>query len=172
MSSTYGPNAILQNSTLAAEIGNVCANWSLIKSDLVFLYGLVMGDYLPKREGFSPPTHPVARQVFDALNAFAPKLELLSKLLAWRIPPDLYAQFKASTVPKLRKRYSERSTIAHGLWGICSDHPDSLILMPTYGTPMIYKRRDFEDISTRILEEHVALGSLGHTLYEQRSQRT
>lgn len=31
-------------------------------------------------------------------------------------------------VPLLRKRINARSIIAHGVWGICDDYPDALIL--------------------------------------------
>ncbi|MGH2354390.1 MAG: hypothetical protein ACRDJN_22515 [Chloroflexota bacterium] len=77
----YGPDAILERRELAALAANVCANWALVESDMMWLYALLMGRYLPRYEvpGFESavPTHPVAYQVFDALNGFQPRLDLL-----------------------------------------------------------------------------------------------
>ncbi len=167
----FGPNLILQRQELAAAIGNVCANWSLVENYMVFLYSLVMGDYLPKKEGFAPPTHPVAMQVLDTLNSFNPKLDLLTSLLEWTIEPNLHSHFKNVTVKDLKKRYKERSIIAHGLWELSPEYPDALILTSTFGSRMVYKLKCFEDISARILKEHKLLGELIHTLYQQRNTK-
>src|SRR6476660_7367960 len=113
-----GPDHTLARPELAAEIGNVCANWNLVDQDLMFLYALLMGDYLPKMPGFSPPTHPVAYQVFDALNTLNPRLDLLEKLLSWRAAEDDVKLFREKIRPELRKRFAERSEIVHGNWGI------------------------------------------------------
>jgi hypothetical protein len=165
-----GPNKVLDRPDLAAEIGNVCANWSLVESELMTLYALLMGDYLPKRPGFAPPTHPIAYQVFDSLNAFGPRVELLEKLLAWRTSEATQKYFREVIRPQLRKRFTERSIIAHGVWGTCDDYPDALILVPTYGHQMIYKKRDFEHVSHRIHEARKTLGELVARVYERRKQ--
>lgn len=167
----YGPHRVLERPDLAAEIGNVCANWNLIEHNLMILYALLMGDYLPKAPGFAPPTHPVAYQVFDALNAFNPRVDLLEKLLAWRASDAEVKHFREVIRPGLRKRFSERSVVAHGNWGTCDAYPDALILVPIYGDRMIWKKSDFQDVSGRIIEEYKRLASLVKSLYEQRDQR-
>src|SRR5262249_9455219 len=144
-------------------------NWNLIENNLMSLYALVMGDYLPKTQRFTPPTHPVAYQIFDSLNAFAPRVELLEKLLVWRVPDQKVKHFRETLKPKLRKRFSERSVIAHGVWGVCDKYPDALILVPTYGHQMIYKKRDFQDISKRIVEDHKILGTFIQEIYQSRN---
>ncbi len=166
----YGPNTVLKRPDLAAAIANVCANWSLVENHVISIYAFLMGDYLPRVPGYAPPTHPVARQVMDALNAFNPKLELLCKLLDWR-EPELSQQFREGNAMRLRKRYNERSEVAHGTWAVCDDYPDALILAPTFGAMMIYKIRDFDAISERILEEVRALGELTSHIYKKREQR-
>lgn len=167
-----GPNQVLERPGLASEIGNVCANWNLLEWTLMRLYALLMGDYLPKVAGFAPPTHPVAYQVFNSLNAFNPRIELLQKLLEWRAPEATIKQFREVIRPGLRKRFAERSIIAHGIWGTCDDYPDALILLPTYGHQLVYKKRDFEDVSRRILVDYERLGVLFAEMYQQRDQAT
>lgn len=165
----FGPNTVLERPALAAEIRNVCANWNLIEQQLMMLYALLMGDYLPKQlPGFAPSTHPVAHQIFDALNALNPRIELLEKMLAWRASKDEVKNFKEVIWPGLRKHFSERSMVAHGVWGICEAYPDALILVPIYGNRMIWKKTDFQDVSRRILEEHKRLVMLFSNLYENR----
>lgn len=179
-----GPNILLQRPDLAAEIGNICVNWNLIEDTLMNLYALVMGDYMPpltadiiaqlEREAgtklyFGAPTHPVARQIFDALNAFNPRLQLLEKLLVWRVPPEKVKYFRETIMPHLRKRFGERSLIAHGQWGVCDKCPDALILMPTFGKNMRYKREDFQDVSKRIVADYLILGKYNHGLYQSRA---
>jgi hypothetical protein len=167
----HGPNVLRDRPELACEVGNVCANWSLLENDLMLLYALVMGDYLPKEKGHGPPTHPVAYQIFDSLNAFGPRLDLLDKLLAWRLSQSQVKHFREEIKPQLRRRFAERSAIAHGVWGTCVQYPDALILLPTYGQHMVYKKRDFEAVSNRIHEDHRKVGALMKEVYEQRQSR-
>jgi hypothetical protein len=164
----FVPNTVLDRPDLAAEIGNVCANWNLVENDLMMRYALLMGDYLPKPPGFAPSTHPVAYQVFDSLNAFGPRVELLEKLFAWRTSEAIVKHFRDAVRPQLRKRFVERSVIAHGVWGTCEKYPDALILVPTYRHQMIYKKRDFEDVSRRIIKDRQILGALTTEVYERR----
>lgn len=166
----FGPDTVLEYPELAAEIGNVCVNWNLIEQQLMSLYALLMGDYLQKLPaGFAPPTHPIAYQIFDALNALNPRIELLEKLLTWRVSEEQVKNFREVIWPGLRKRFSERSMVAHGVWGTCEAYPDALILVPVYGNRMIWKKHDFHAVSHRILVEHKRLIMLFANLYEQRS---
>lgn len=167
-----GPNRVLKRPDLAAEIGNVCANWSLVERELMTLYGLLMGDYFPRLAGAGPLTHPIAYQVFDTLNAFNSKVALLVKLLAWRASEAEVKKFRDEIWPRLRKRYDERSVIAHGVWSTCDDYPDALILVPIYGHQMIWKKSDFQAVSRRILEERKRLSLIVAGLYRQRNQGT
>jgi hypothetical protein len=178
-----GPNILLKRADLAAEIGNICVNWNLVEDALMNLYALIMGDYLPRLTAeliakleheagtklhFGASTHPVARQIFDALNAFNPRLQLVEKLLVWRVSPANVSYFRKTIMPSLRKRFAERSLIAHGKWGVCDKYPDELILMPTFGPNMRYKKRDFQDVSKRIVADHSILGKYSHELYQSR----
>jgi hypothetical protein len=163
-----GPDTLLRRPELAAEIGNVSANWNLIEHDLMNLYALLMGDYLSNQHGFAPPNHPVAYQVFDALNAFNPRVDLLEKLLVWRASEAQVKQFRDTIRATLRKRFAERSEIVHGIWGTCDEYPDALILIPTYGHQMIWVKRDFQEVSRRILDQRKLMNALFGQLYEER----
>ena len=168
----FGPDMVLKYPDLAAEIGNVCANWNLVEHMLTSLYALLMGDYLPKSPEDFPPTHPVAYQVFDSLNAFNPRVDLLDKLLASRASDIEIKHFREVIRPGLRKRFAERSLVAHGIWGSCDDHPDALILVPLLGEQMIWKKTDFQNVSCRILKDLKLLSALASALYAQRDNRT
>lgn len=153
----FGPNRILKRPEQAAHMGNVCANWSLIEGDMVSLYALLMGTYLPSVAGFSPPAHPVAYQVFDSLNALGPRLDLLNRLCRWRAQEAEADHLQQVLSPFIRKRYAERSRVAHGQWGICEEYPDALMLMQTFGATQIWKQHDFEELSERIVDLHMQL---------------
>lgn len=171
-SGQFGPNTILQRPDLAAHIGNVCASWALVEYDMVSLYALLMGSYLPAPEpGWSPPAHPVAFQIFDALNALAPRIDLLERLCKWRATPQESEHFERTLKPEIRSRFRERSIVAHGLWAINKDEKDALILVNTFGENHIYKAHDFEQISTRILELHRKLGDFTHPIYERHQAK-
>ncbi len=164
----FGPDKLLERPELAAQVGNVCVNWNLMEHVLMTLYAFLMGDYMPQENEYLPPTHPVAYQVFDSLNAYRPRVELLEKLLTWRAEDAEVKEFKEIIKPKLNKRFAERSKVAHGLWGTCDAHPDALILAPTYGKQMVWKKQDFEDVSSRILEDRRRLSDLLVSLYNER----
>lgn len=166
-----GPDRLLERPELATEIGNVCANWNLVDHVLMTFYAFLMGDYMPQKNEHMPQPHPVAYQIFDSLNAFGPRLELLEKLIVWRAPDDEVSHFREQIKPKLRKRFSERSTIAHGIWGICEAYPDALILSPTYGDQMIWKKKDFRDVSQRIVRGREELSDQFVRLYEARRKK-
>lgn len=172
--SSFGPNSILERPELAAQIGNVCANWTLVENAMMSLYGLLMGMYLPKHNvpGFEwmPPTHPVAYQVFDALNALAPRLDLLLRLCRWKALPEEAEYLERTLAPIVRKRFSERSIIAHGLWGICDEYQDALILQRTFGGNQIWQKSDFEQTSERILELLKQMHGLMGAIYERLRQ--
>ena len=174
-SSSFGPNLILKRPELAAQAGNVCANWALVEDAMMLLYGLLMGMYLPKLSapGFEPlpPTHPVAYQIFDALNALAPRLDLLIRLCKWKALPEETEHLERTLAPIVRKRFSERSIVAHGSWGICDDYPDALILQRTYDGNQIWRKDDFEQTSERIVELLKQMHALTGSIYERLRQK-
>lgn len=173
-STSFGPNFILKRSELAAQAGNACANWALVENAMMLLYGLLMGMYLPKRNApcfeSLPPTHPVANQIFDALNALAPRLDLLIRLCKWKALPEEAEYLERTLAPIIRKRFSERSVIAHGSWGVCDDYQDALILQRTYDGDQIWRKDDFEQTSERILELLKQMHGLTGTIYERLRQ--
>lgn len=76
-----------------------------------------------------------------------------------------------SVLDKLRKAGEGRNLVAHGVWGICKSEPEALILLPTFGHQIIYKKRDFELILERIQSANVELDRIHHEFYQQRRNR-
>lgn len=166
---TSGPNIVLQRPQLAAAIGNVCANWTLIDNDIMRLYALLMGTYITLPQTMpneAPPTHPVAYQVFDTLNTLNQRLGLLSRLGKWNATPEESEKLE-KLLDRIRKKGRERNKIAHGLWGICKDYPDDLILVPVFGDKQIYTQTDLDGVSQRIIELHSDFGKFTVQIYER-----
>jgi len=150
---SFEPNQLLSKPALAAEIGNICASWGLVEVTVAMLYSVLMGDFLPRQaEPGMTTAHPVAFQVFDALNALSPRLELVKRLVKWREPE--FADEWSTIENKLRRRFSERSVVAHGFWGVSDDLPDSIVLVSPFSPSMTFKVRDFRAIADRIAREH------------------
>ncbi|MFC3643030.1 hypothetical protein [Aquibium oceanicum] len=169
---SFGPNVILQRPELAAQIGNIIANWTLVEADLLSLYAIMMGDYLsvpvPAPEWSAPPSHPVARQIFEQVQSFNARLDLVEALLKWRGLPEEIELFSQTLRKRIKTAYHSRNSVAHDGWGISSAHTNALILSSIHGHPVIYKLRDFEQISQAICDVHLALGKFSHSMYERR----
>ncbi len=143
----------LERPELAALIGHVCAAWTLVDREIMHAYGLVLGLHDPvTRSDFSTRAHPVAFQIFDSLYTLNPRLELLAKLVKWTLKEDEAAFMRDAIIPNLKRRYKERSEIAHGLWTVPSDPRDTttLIRLDTFGTAFAYRKADFQAIVQRI----------------------
>ncbi|MFC4724406.1 hypothetical protein AB6B38_07095 [Glycocaulis abyssi] len=170
---THGPNIILQRPELAAQIGNIIANWTLVETGLLDLYALMMGDYLnvPEPEpGWvkTPANHPVASQVFEKIQSFNARLDLVEALFKWRATPEENEQFSLKLKKQIRAAYKSRNSIAHDGWAVSKSYPDALLLTRIYGHPQIYKLQDFEQISKAICDAYTDLGSLSHAMFKRR----
>ncbi|MFN6066847.1 MAG: hypothetical protein ACK45T_06715, partial [Pseudanabaena sp.] len=72
---SFGLKIILQRPTLSSLLGCVVSEWSLLEQELIFLYAILMGRYLPTFEGYSFPLHPVGLQIFDAIETNHTRME-------------------------------------------------------------------------------------------------
>lgn len=172
---TTGPNYILRRAELAAHAANVCANFTLIEKCMVDIYSLVLGETMPFKPLAvrGPMVHPVGIQIFDSLNSLGARMDLLTKLLSWYAAPKIFADFRDNIALQIFKRFAERSTIAHGNWGVCDDYPDALILLPAFGSQQIWKKRDFEAVSSRILSVNKSLTEIvGQVLHHHVRRRS
>jgi hypothetical protein len=131
-----------------------------------------MGVYLPKHPEFEPPSHPVAFQIFDELQSIHAKVSLVKKLAAWVIKNEAQSKDVSSVLDKLRKAGEGRNKVAHGVWGVCESEPDALILLPTFGHKMVYKKQDFELILEKIQKAKAELGRIHSEFYQQRRGKT
>ncbi len=164
----HGPGTLLQRPELAALIGCACADWASIESSIIMFYGHLMGVYLPKYLEGEPPLHPVALQILDELQSVHAKVNLVKKLADWVIKDEAQKKDVLSVLDKLRKAGEGRNLVAHGVWGVCESEPDALVLLPTFGHRMIYKKRDFELILEKIQKANAELGRIHHQFYQQR----
>ncbi|MGH8591923.1 MAG: hypothetical protein ACREXX_22195 [Gammaproteobacteria bacterium] len=124
----YRPRVILERSELAALLGAVAAEWSRLEHDLTFLYANLMGNYLPSIEGFVPPIHPVALQVFDTLETQYQRLQLLRKLATWVVKDEsLQSELENTVLPEICAAGKLRNTLVHANWGVSKEYPDGLV---------------------------------------------
>lgn len=162
-----GPNLVLERPELAAHIGNVVANWVLLEGDLTDFYAFLMGTYLPNEAGWAPPTHPVASQVFAVVQSFNARLKLVDELCQWRGGKEEAEAF-SELVPRIRHVAGARATVAHAQWMISDRHPRALILRRR--PPQVWVKRDFENVSRRILETRASLNRIIQSFYERHDR--
>lgn len=148
---TFGSKIILQRPTLAALLGCVASEWSLLEQELIFLYATLMGHYLPIFEGYSLPLHPVGLQIFDVIETTYKRMELLRKLANYVLNEStLMEEVEATTIPAILKAAKKRNKLVHANWGISDKYPNALIYSPIFGEKMVYLEKDFEDAITEI----------------------
>jgi hypothetical protein len=150
---TSGARQVLQRPSLASLLGAVAAEWTSLESRVMQLYALLMGDYLPEIPGLGTPWHPVAFQVFDTLETQRLRLALLRKLAKWVInEPVLLKELDEVVLESIKKAAKLRNTLIHGQWGIATEYPDALILLPTFGHQLAYHESDFNEGIDKIIE--------------------
>ena len=171
ISVSLGPGTILKRPELAALIGSACSDWAYVEESLGMFYGHLMGVYLESSPGFEPPSHPVARQIFDEVQTIHSRVQLVKKLADWVIKDDQQRADVQTVLEKLRKAGKGRNKLAHAVWGICDSEPDALILLPTFGHKLIYKKEDFEVILEQIRTAKGELGRVHHKFYQDRKER-
>lgn len=167
-----GGRQVLQRPSLAALLGAVAAEWASLESWVMHLYGFLMGVYLPRVPGFEPPIHPVALQVFDTLETQRLRLELLRKLANWVIKDaDLLSELDEVVLDSLRKAAKLRNTLVHGQWGIATEYPNALILLPTFGHQLAYQESDFNEAIDKIIDAKKAVGSFHNKALEHLEKK-
>ena len=147
-----GPRHVLKRPALAALLGSIAAEWGSLEDRITFFYAYLMGRYLPRTPGFSPPIHPVALQVFDVLETLRKRLELIESLGAWVIKNDALVQELRDTVmPAILRASKLRNEYLHAHWGVADEYPDALILLPIFGNNMACEESDFNEAINRII---------------------
>ncbi len=96
---------------------------------------------------------------------------LVRKLAQWVIKDEQQRDDVLDVLDKLKKAGKGRNTVAHAVWGICDTEPDALILLPTFGHKLIYKKDDFEIIIEQIKSAKTELGRVHHDFYQARKKR-
>lgn len=147
---TFGPKIILQRPTLAALLGCVASEWSLLEQELIFLYATLMGRYLPIFKGYSLPLHPVGLQIFDVVETTHKRMELLRKLANYVLNESTLMEEVEATITAIFKAAKNRNKLVHGNWGISDKYPSALIYSPIFGEKLVYLEKDFEDAITEI----------------------
>lgn len=149
---------ILKRRELAALLGEITNEWSALEADIMYIYAMLMGMFLPREKGErdpmtfrsllnDPPVHPVATQVFDTLENLPNRLKLLEKLATWTLRTDqaLLERLKETIIPLIKKTSRRRAKFVHAMWGTSDDYPDALILIPAFGKYEAYEASDFNE---------------------------
>ena len=115
--------------------------------------------------------HRAGIKILDSITSLYGRLDLVKNLLEWYAPKSEFEHFRDVLYDKVGKRFTERSIIAHGRWGICPDYPDALILSRYFKPQQIWKKRDFEATSRRIIETWKELYEFSRPLAERARQQ-
>lgn len=146
-----GARVILDRPKLAALLGAVTNEWSMLEGDVMDLYALLMGAYLPKwksplRQRLDPPKHAVAVQVFDTLENLPNRLKLLEKLAEWTLKKDQSLLSELKPITKLIQKTSRRrSKLVHAVWATADEYPDALIWLSPFERRLAYEASDFNE---------------------------
>jgi len=89
-------------------------------------YGYLMGVYLEPSPGYEPPSHPVARQVFDEVHTIHSRVQLVKKLADW---DDQQKKDVLGVLEKVKNAGKSRNKVVHGVWGVCESEPDTLKML-------------------------------------------
>jgi hypothetical protein len=151
---TFSNRNVLERPQLAALLGAISAEWAAMEGDLVEIYATVMGyGYIriPKtlEEGMIP-YHPVALQIFEAVETRHHRILLLSRLIKW-IFPEFVDEFKDKIIPAINLAAKSRNKFEHARWGLCDKYPNALIHVPILGKFVAYYESDFNESLDRIV---------------------
>lgn len=166
----YGLGWSKQRPELSVIIGQIANDWNYFESVMESLYALLMGRmyigiYLPSG---TVSAHPIAFQIFEELESFRAKQNLVEALIKWAFQqcPGDFAAYKAATEKPIKVAYFARNRAVHTLWGICDDYPDALISVPTFGRHLVWKKSDFQEESKKISKGLVAFSKATAKLLE------
>lgn len=147
--------------------------WALIENDLSLIYSYLLGTTLPQPpDRFHPPLHPLGLQVFEALHALNNRIDLLNRLAKWQATTKERERIE-DLIIQLRKASNLRNGIVHGMWGICDDYPDDLILHPSFeeAGPRRYREHDFDQVQGKLRALHEALFAFILSMHRERSRK-
>jgi hypothetical protein len=145
------------------QMATILANWSFIEYNLTVLYSMLAGLYLPLDDE-GPLYHPLAIQVFEHIESFRGRLDLVLAICKDRAPGQI-GPFQ-DIVSDMRARHRERNVIAHGTWTLSPTYPNDLILVaPANERAHVYKMHDFIQINARIVAVYAKLKAFTYPIY-------
>jgi hypothetical protein len=157
----YVSEAVEKRPARAIRIAGIAAGWALVEEDLALLYSYLLGTGERSAKRRRHTLDPVGIQVFEALHALNNRIDLLNRLAKWRSPAGEQATITQLST-EVRRVSLLRNRIVHGLWGICDDFPDDLVLHGTLEEPeaRIYKDHDLKQVLVRVRALHANLYEL------------
>lgn len=147
---------ILKRPRLALRLAVIASEWVSVEIALTFLYGTLLGKYLPHNQRKGPPIHSAAFQIFDSVESVNRRTELIQKLAETLITrKTIIKELKETLIPLVKKACTRRNTFIHAYWGTNDKYPDALFLIRKPGDFMIYEESDFtEAIDLIIAADH------------------
>ncbi len=155
-STSYGIGSISQRPALAQLVGQIANDWNYFERIMEELYARLMGrmyiaTYLPKGTMVS---HPVAFQIFEELESFRAKQNLVEALIRWALIkcPEDFDAYRKQTEKPIKSACIARNNAVHTLWGLCDEYPDALISQPTFGDRLVWRENDFKEELKKVRE--------------------
>ena len=133
------PRRLLERPKLAALLGVIASEWSALESHMTFLYGTLLGKYVPHDRLNGPPVHPIGFQIFETLPSQHLRKELIQKLAKTLIVDAVLLQELANLMKTLRIASDTRNELVHADWGINNDiYPNELLKIRAPGKFLVY----------------------------------
>jgi hypothetical protein len=113
---TWGLKVLAERPKLAAHIGLIVGMWATVESRLSHMLSIILHSDAE-----------IGATLFSVIKAEGGRFAMIRAIAEDRLTPEQQAEYSA-----LKKRIesvgSYRDAIAHNIWAISEDHPDSLIL--------------------------------------------
>jgi hypothetical protein len=158
-SMTFGYQAVLRRPRLAALLGAIASEWSLMEEAVADFYAYLLGLSIPR--AVQPigtvrtwPMEIAGYAIFQSIVDTNRRITLLKQLAAIRIHDGGVLE-EIDVVMKLFKRAAtKRNEFIHGTWGVSDDYPEHLIRTPHVALknekPQPFGERQFTDALEQI----------------------
>ena len=184
----FTPASLLERPELAARIALISGLWNEIEARIIAFLAIMANEQAK-----------MAISIFFAVKNDAAKRATIETISHQNLSPADFDRFQ-EVLSETGKRYNERNTMVHGLWGVSAKYPDKLLWADIKNTTMlhvdmlkmaqpsfkpeerekrliqsqkefvVYSKKDFDDIIARMNGTYEQLSNFSRPSMEQRLQ--
>jgi hypothetical protein len=131
----FGYQAVLRRPRLAALLGAIASEWSLMEETVADFYAYLLGLSIPRAVQplgtlRSWPMEIAGYAIFQSIIDTNRRIILLKQLAALRIHDGGVLEEVDVVMTLFRRAATKRNEFLHGTWGVSDDYPNHLIRTP------------------------------------------